>query len=257
MTDQLGQFGELYSRYYDLLYHDKNYEQEVDYIVNLLGIDQQPNLEIMDLGCGTGKHAALLCKKGYAVHGVDLSADMLREAKKRRKGIDSRLTFEQSDILDLDLDREFGVIISMFHVMSYQNSNESLVKAFDVAKKHLKQGGLFLFDFWYGPAVLSSKPTVKVKRLEDECLEITRIAEPEMDACNNIVKVNFDIFIKEKMSNNIVEKNEIHNMRYLFDKELEMICDNAGFRIEQKKEWLTDLLPNFDSWNAVWVVKKL
>jgi len=73
----MNQFGNLYSQYYDLLYQDKDYIAEVDYIENLIKSHSREVKTILDLGCGTGKHDELLCDKGYTVHGVDISKEML------------------------------------------------------------------------------------------------------------------------------------------------------------------------------------
>ena len=78
------QFGDLYSKYYDLLYEDKNYSGEVEYIDFLIKKNCQNAKTLLDMGCGTGKHAELLCEKGYKVHGIDLSQDMLKIANKRK-----------------------------------------------------------------------------------------------------------------------------------------------------------------------------
>ena len=43
--------------------------------------------------------------------------------------------------------KKYDVVISLFHVMSYQNNNEKILKAFSTAKKHLKANGIFIFDF--------------------------------------------------------------------------------------------------------------
>ena len=79
-----------------------------------------------------GSHAEIFCDKGYKVHGIDLSEDMLKTAETRRRGKEERLTFTHSNIQDLNLNKEFDVVVSLFHVMSYQNSNNELIKAFDV-----------------------------------------------------------------------------------------------------------------------------
>ena len=106
--------------------------------------------------------------------------------------------------------------------MSYQNSNEELIKAFEVAKNHLNDDGIFVFDFWYGPAVLTDLPTTRVKRFENESIKVTRLAEPVLHAQANVVDVNYDVFIEDKISKEVVEKKELHKMRYFFDIELEM-----------------------------------
>lgn len=249
------QFGDLYAQYYDLLYKDKQYKTEAEY-VNSLIIEHNKNAKsILELGCGTGRYAELFSDLGYFVHGIDISTDMLKIAEKRRIGKEDRLSFSHSKIQELDLNKKFDVIISLFHVMSYQSSNEELIKAFKVSKKHLVNGGLFIFDFWYGPAVLTDPPVVRIKRLENEKIKITRVAEPILYPQSNIVDVNYDIFIKNKEENKIIEVKELHKMRYFFDTELELICHMVGLEIVNKYEWMTYKNPDFNSWYVVWVLR--
>jgi len=252
----MNQFGDLYSQSYDLLYSDKDYNGEVEYIDSLIKDNSNNTQTILDLGCGTGKHASLLCDKGYKVHGIDLSEDMLKIAETRRNDKKEKLSFSHSNIQELNLDKKFDVVVSLFHVMSYQSSNEELIRAFDVAKNHLEDDGVFIFDFWYGPAVLTDLPITRVKRLENENIKVTRLAEPVLYAQQNIVDVNYDVFIEDKSTQQIVEKKELHKMRFLFDTELELICEKKGFKIENKHEWMGDKTPDLNSWNVVWIVKK-
>ena len=251
----MNQFGNLYSQYYDLFYSDKDYSEEVDYINSLIQANNKNINTLLDMGCGTGKHAELFCNKGYTVHGIDLSEDMLKIAENRRIGKENKLSFSHSNIQNLSLNKKFDVVVSLFHVMSYQNSNSELFKAFEVAKKHLKDGGIFIFDFWYGPAVLTDLPTNKIKRLENGNIKVTRLAEPILNAQKNIVDVNYDIFIENKETKEVVEKKELHQMRYFFDTELEFICESIGFNILNKYEWLSYKKPDFSSWNVVWIIK--
>lgn len=252
----MNKFGDLYSQYYDLLYSDKDYQSEVGYIDSLIKSNSQGAKSLLDMGCGTGKHAELFCEKGYVVHGIDLSEDMLKIAETRRIGKEDRLSFSHSNISELNLTKKFDVVVSLFHVMSYQNSNKELAKAIEIAKKHLNDDGLFIFDFWYGPAVLRDLPTTRVKRLENENIKVTRLAEPVLYAQKNIVDVNYDVFIENKQTKEVVEKKELHKMRYFFDTELEIICDMVGFKIEKRYEWMSETNPDFNSWNVVWIVKK-
>ena len=251
----MNQFGDLYSQYYDLLYQDKDYIAEVDYIDDLIKNHFTKAKKILDLGCGTGKHDELLCNKGYIVHGVDISEEMLEIAEVRRKGKEEKLTFSQSDITQLHLNQKFDTIVSLFHVMSYQNNNTALDNVFTGVKEHLCTGGLFIFDFWYGPAVLADLPKTTIKRLEDERIKVTRIAEPKLCAQLNTVDVNFNFFVTKKEDDVSIEMKELHTMRYFFDTELEMLCDKHGFSIEARYGWLSDKNPGFDTWNVAWVVK--
>jgi len=55
---------ENYARYYDLLYHDKDYNAEAKFVHQLLQIHAPETRSILELGCGTGSHAVLLAELG-------------------------------------------------------------------------------------------------------------------------------------------------------------------------------------------------
>ncbi len=249
-----------YARYYDLLYKDKGYSEEARFIHNLLQNYVPEAHSILDLGCGTGVHAAYLAAAGYTVHGVDLSTDMLERATKHLAEMPpaqaSRLTFSQGDIRTVRLNGSFDVIISLFHVMSYQTTNEDLQRAFDTAKVHLMPGGVFIFDCWYGPAVLSDRPVTRVKYLENEVIRVTRIAEPLMHANTNLVDVNYHVLIEDKQSGNFEDVKETHHMRYLFKPEIELLFDKNGFELLECGEWMMDKKLGFDTWYVYFVAKK-
>lgn len=246
-----------YARYYDLLYRDKNYAQEAQFIHQLL-LNHAPNaVSILELGCGTGIHAALLAEFGYQVHGVDISAEMLEQSALRRQQISpdiaSKLEFSLGDIREFRKDVQFDAIISLFHVISYQTTNEALQATLATVKAHLKPGGIFIFDCWYGPAVLSDRPTVRVKRLEDELIEITRIAEPVIYPNDNLVDVNYQVLIRDKNSSTIEEIRESHQMRYLFKSEVELILNQFEMKIINYREWISNKEPGFDTWSVYFV----
>ena len=72
-------FGD-YAHYYNLLYADKDYAGETAFVLGLLRRDGRNPQTLLDLGCGTGRHALEMAKHGVAVTGVDLSPTMLKWA---------------------------------------------------------------------------------------------------------------------------------------------------------------------------------
>ena len=248
-----------YAHYYDLLYRDKDYAGEAQFIQKLLQNYAPTTQSILELGCGTGAHAALLAKEGYQVHGIDLSADMLRRANDRLshlpRELGARLEFSQGDIRTIRLNKQFDAVISLFHVISYQITNEDLHAAFATAKAHLKPGGVFIFDCWYGPAVLSDRPVVRVKRLEDEEIRVIRIADSLMYPNENLVDVNYQVFIKQKSTGTVEELQETHKMRYLFKPEINLLFAQSGFEYVESREWMTNREPGFDTWGIYFVTR--
>jgi len=253
----------LYARYYNLLYKEKDYAGEAEYVHKLIQKYQPGAKSILDLGCGTGRHDILLAEKGYGVTGVDMSQEMLGIAKAQAKTKNkteierSNLTFLQGDVRNIRLNKTFDVVISLFHVMSYQTTNEDLNAAFETASVHLKEGGIFIFDFWYGPAVLTDKPAVREKKLENEELIVHRTAIPVMHPNENIVDVNYEVIIEEKKTGITKKLKEIHKMRYLFLPELDFMLKKLGLKTLDALEWMSsDRQLSLNSWYGISVVRK-
>jgi len=238
-----------YSQYYDLLYRDKDYAGEASYIHELVAKHRPGAKTVLDLGCGTGRHAALLNAQGYAVTGVDLSEEMLTVAR----AAEPAGSFVQGDVRSVRLGRKFDVVLSLFHVMSYQTTNADLRAALTTLREHLAPGGLFAFDCWYGPAVLSDRPQTRIKRLEDSAISVTRLAEPVMYPNDNLVDVNYQVFVRDKRTGIVDELRETHKMRYLFAPEVSLLLEASGLCLVQLSEFMSEREPGFASWNAVFV----
>ena len=114
-----------------------------------------------------------------------------------------------------------------------------MIAAFETARKHLKIGGIFIFDVWYGPAVLTERPTVRIKRMADDRTEVTRLAEPVLHPNQNLVKVKYHIFVRNLQTDLVSEVRETHEMRYFFEPEIELISSLTGFQFLNVEEWLT------------------
>ncbi len=249
-----------YAQYYDLLYREKDYVGEAQFIRQLLQTHAPGAQRLLDLGCGTGIHAGLLAKAGYDVYGIDLSEAMLRQAQDRKSQLSidlaNRLRFCQGDVRQVRLDQKFDVVLSLFHVISYQITNADLLAAFATAKAHLQSGGVFIFDVWYGPAVLSDRPTVRVKRLENEHIRVTRIAEPVLHPNQNCVDVNYQILIRDQQTGAVEELQETHRMRYLFQPEIQFFAQQLGMKVRACRQWMSEQVPGFETWGVYFVVER-
>jgi hypothetical protein len=121
---------------------------------------------------------------------------------------------------------------------------------FSTARKALAVDGIFVFDFWYGPAVLTEKPEVRIKRIETSEIKLTRIAEPVHDVNRNIVDVNYTVIIVDANSGQAQEIKETHSMRYLFLPEIALLAGETGFEIVEAGEWLTAHELSTRSWSG-------
>ena len=139
--------------------------------------------------------------------------------------------------------------------MSYQNANNDIRNAFQTARSVLKQGGIFLFDVWYGPGVLSDKPSLRVKEVEDDKNCLIRIARPVLYDNRNIVDVNYEILVINKDTDIVSKIYETHSMRYFFTPEVIMLLNEARFDLIECVDCTTLGNTSFDSWYVYYIAK--
>lgn len=137
------EFFENYAESYDKEEYTQGTIGEVDFIEKEIDFDKTKR--ILDIGCGTGRHAVELAKRGYTVTGVDLSKDQLNRAMEKAKKENVSVDFQVADARNLSFDREFDLVIMIcegaFPLMETDEMNyEILVNA----QKALKPGGKFI-----------------------------------------------------------------------------------------------------------------
>ena len=250
-----------YARYYDLLYRDKDYAAEARYVHGLIQRYAPGAGTILELGCGTGAHAAQFAELGYEVLGVDASEGMLEKAQERRGQLSpdlaKRLDFSPGDVRSFRAHRRFDVVTALFHVVSYQVSDQDLAATFATASAHLAPGGVFLFDCWYGPAVLADPPVKRVKKLEDADTRIRRVATPTMYFKEKVTSVDYQVQVTDVASGRVKEILEQHRVRYLFEPELEQYARAEALEPVHFSEWMSDGRPSDSTWNVVMVARAM
>lgn len=111
--------------------------QEVGYLIGALGL--QPAMRVLDVGCGPGRHAHELARRGIEVHGVDISERFVELA---RAGAPPGATFERMDARDMSFAAEFDAVICLcqgaFGLMTANGDDDRVLGAMARA---LRPGG--------------------------------------------------------------------------------------------------------------------
>ncbi len=249
-------FGSDYASLYDRFYTGKDYVAECDLIERMArdhGV--KPMRSILDLGCGTGSHALILAERGYEVVGVDRSMDMLSQARAKMVGRGFNADFHWDDIRTMNLDRKFDIVVMMFSVIGYQLDNRSVTATLLTAARHLNPGGLFIFDFWYGPAVVHLQPSERAQVIPSSGGHIVRVGSGTLDIGNQTCTVEYRLwqFCDDRV---VVAASETHKVRFFFPMELRLLLDAAGFscvRMGKFPEFCKD--PDETTWNAMIVAR--
>ena len=125
--------GEAYLRYSFTM----GTRQEIDFLCDTLEL--QPGMRVLDVGCGPGRHAYELARRGILVHGIDISESFIELA---RANAPEGATFERLDARDLAFDAEFDVVVCLcqgaFGLMTANGDDEVVLAGM---AKALRPGG--------------------------------------------------------------------------------------------------------------------
>lgn len=256
-------FGSDYAAVYDLLYGQKDYAAEVAAIGHLAEEHVPGGRRVVDFGCGTGSHAALLCAAGFAVTGVDRSPAMLGIAREKLAGTSAQL-------LDVEaFDRQlagppaaaasFDLWLTLFDVFSYLTEYEEPLALLARARRALRDGGLLLFDFWYAPGVLSLRPERRWRECSGDGRRLLRLTEPRLDLVRATVEVDHTLLVFDERSGAQLSRcEERHAMRIFGDHEIRLLLAASGFELVRLTRWAAlDERPTERDWSALAVARAL
>ena len=128
-----------FARYYDLAMGDRS--RAGAFLVSLLKRHAPSAKTLIEFGCGTGSMLDIF-KKEYEVTGVDNSPQMLEVASRKVPNASLKL----ADLTQLELDNTFDIVCCLFDTLNHLLAYEDWIKVFNITKKHLNPGGIFVFD---------------------------------------------------------------------------------------------------------------
>lgn len=218
-------------KYYDLTYHDKDYDKECDFLESIfIKYSSLPVSNILECGCGTGGHAIPLATRGYQVTAVDASEGMISVAAEKSRSVDLNINFSVQDLRQLKLKKKYDAAISMFAVMGYITTNADLETVLCNIRRSIKPDALFIFDFWNGMAVLRSLPETRTKTINKDGFTLIRTITPELDTLHHLCVRNHHLVVKQGKSI-IDEFDEKHLVRFFFPQEIAYYLSHAGFEL--------------------------
>ena len=163
-------YEEFFSNYadkYDNEEFTRGTEGEVDFLEK--EINYNKNCRILDVGCGTGRHAIELASRGYSVRGVDLSEPMLEKAREKAGESGVNVDFKVADARKLPFENQFDLVIMIcegaFPLMETDEMNFQILQS---AAEALKKDGKLIFTTLNGlyPLYHSVKDFINSKMVE-------------------------------------------------------------------------------------------
>jgi SAM-dependent methyltransferase len=220
-----------FAAYYDRLTGHKDYEAEVDALDRFLG--KRAGRRLLDVGCGTGTHSALLAERGYDVTAIDLSPDMVEQAKAKSPVIEVVCC----DVRELEAG-PFSACISLFNVVNCLATLDDAIAFFGAIADRLQEGGVLLVEAWNPVAVIAEPPEVVERVFESGGPRITRTAVPAPDFLNQRLDLRYDIEVEDGESFSVT-----HELVLFTPLEVEFALKQAGFGHVEVLTALPELAP--------------
>ncbi len=160
------------TKYYQLLYRDRDNREAEDFLNNLLHVLKPPtNSAILDLACGRGRHAVFLNSQGYDVTGIDASVNSIAMASEAQN---DGLHFAVHDMRVPFAKEKFDYVFNLFTSFGYFADRGDDRRVLDAVFEALKPNGVFVFDFFNASKVAQNLVASEVKVVDGLTFTISR-----------------------------------------------------------------------------------
>ncbi len=200
---------------------DDQLAREVAFIEESLAVERGG--AILDLACGTGRHATELAKRGYEVVGFDLSLAMLARAGEEAQDRGARLNFVQGDMREMSFDEQFDGVYSWNTSFGYFEEDKN-AQVIERVYRSLKGGGQFLLDVVNRDFMIRQSPSLAWFE-GDGCVCMD---EMSVDFITSRMKVKRTMMLDDGRSREIEYSVRVYSLH-----ELGRILHEQGFKVRE------------------------
>ena len=251
------QYDNSFSNYYDLFYSEKNYNEEVDFIIQKLRL-LDLTIPILEMACGTGNHAFEFEKHGFKNYlAFDFSKHQISNALLKKEKNNSAIQFEIADMCHFDKGNEqFELVLCLFDSIGFVLSNNNIQLVFQNVYKSLKSNGIFVFEFWHTAAMVKNYDPQRTKIFERENEKIVRTSNTSLNIEKQTADVSYTI-CSEK--NGITQTfTETQTNRFFSIQEMLYFIENNGFKALSFHDGFTNNQTiSKDTWHVVCFAQKV
>lgn len=187
-----------YADIYDLFQVGKDYDAEVAFVDRLVrrhATRLSSPLRLLDLACGTGRHALAFMELGYSVQASDISPAMVTVARRRAEASGKAIVFHEESFATCGkLEGPFDVVVAMFASVNYLATVDAFLELLSNVRSLLSPGGVFVFDCWNGIAVIRDFEPTRVRRAMLGDREVVRESKTTVDVMRQRADVEFTFY---------------------------------------------------------------
>jgi SAM-dependent methyltransferase len=203
---------------------DAQLSSEVDFVEDRLSIERGGT--VLDLGCGTGRHAIELARRGYEVVGFDLSLPMLARAGEEAQDQDAKLNFVQGDMREMTFEEQFDGVYCWNTSFGYFEEDKN-AQVIDRIHRSLKTGGLLLLDIINRDFLVRQSPSLAWFE-GDGCVCMD---EMSVDFITSRMKVKRTILLDDGRSREIeysMRVYSLHELGRILHEHRFKVCEVSG-----------------------------
>jgi SAM-dependent methyltransferase len=216
----------LHARVYDEIYAGKPYAEEARFVHELAG---GSGGKLLDVACGTGRHALAFADLGYDVTGTDLNEELLAAG---RGAAGDRVRFVQGDMCDLDVPGgPFDLVTCLFDSIGYPQDDDRVVAALRSLGRHVTPEGRVVVEFLHAPALVRGAAPVRVKRLAlRDGRELVRVSETTLDVERMLMHVRYELWALNG-DGTAEHEVELQTNRAFSVPEMRLLAATAGLQV--------------------------
>ncbi len=217
-----------FAKIYDIFMEDVPYDRWCQRITGILADHGIRDGLVLDLACGTGQMTRRLRDAGFDMIGIDLSSDMLQEAREAEGSWEdpSEILYLLQDMREFELYGTVRAIVCLCDSMNYLLEEEDIKKVFLLANNYLDPGGIFIFDM---------NTLYKYRELGESCICENRehesfLWENYFDEETGINEYDVTFFVEEE-SGLFRRTQETHYQRAYSPARVEALLEEAGMKL--------------------------
>lgn len=218
---------------YDLIYSEfKDFEAEAREVAAFLQERCPSAKRILDVGCGTGRHAAALVEEhGFELHGLDIEAGFVEIARKRCPKGD----FFRGDMASFDLGATYDAVICLYSSIGYVRTVDRLRLTARSLRRHLSPGGVALIEPWFTPDAFQGG-SIHMHTVDREDRKICRVGRSEVR--DRVSRLEFQYLVGAPQE--IRHLREVHELGlFTKDEMLEALLSGGFDEVDFDPEGLT------------------
>jgi SAM-dependent methyltransferase len=214
----------------------------------------RPQADVLDLGCGIGRHCVALSRRGFAVTGLDYSNDFLREARKAARKAKAPVVFVRGDMRHLRAHfaaRRFDLVVSLFNTFGYFAKRSDDRRMLREIHRVLKPGGALVLNTLNAGGVAARLP---MERGSEPLPNVFMIDRARYDRRRKETNSEWIIIDTRRPMARVSRRSFRQNV--YSHAELKRMLRAAGFRVERVWSMLSGGRFNTKSWHQTIVARR-